>query len=69
MRPMMMTMISLCVGRKMRIVDSVVLQKGMVSWEQSGSLLHKLRFIGDPIEWAPRDAKELASMLRYCPVA
>jgi hypothetical protein len=28
----------------MRIVDNVVLQKGMVSWELSGSLLHKSRF-------------------------
>jgi hypothetical protein len=65
----MTMMISLCVSCKMRIVDSVLLQEGKVSWEQGGPLLHKLRFRGDPIEWAPRDAKELASMLRYCPVA
>jgi len=43
----------------MRIVDSVVLQKGMVSWEQSGPLLHKSRFEGVPSGWAPRDAKAL----------
>jgi hypothetical protein len=43
----------------MKIVDSVVLQKGMVSWEQSGPLLHKSRFEGVPSGWAPRDAKAL----------
>lgn len=48
--------LSLC---DIRIVDSVVLQKGMVLWKQSGSLLHILRFVGDPMSWAPRDAKGL----------
>jgi hypothetical protein len=58
MTPMMRNL-AYAVGGDMRIVDSVVLEKGMVSWEQSGPLLHKLRFVNDPSDRAPRDAKGL----------